>query len=207
MMKPLALAVAALLLLAGCSAPSIAEGPSIPSTATPTPAPTREGEPIGTQSAALSSVRVAVPPTRVQAPSAGIDVTVVPVGVQPDGFMELPPDVSIAGWYRFGSDPGSEAGTTVISAHVDSLEYGLGPFSALRSLAGGTVISVTSSDGSVRDYVVESVQSLAKDDLPVDHVFDREGSPRLVLITCGGQFDREQLRYSDNIMVTAVPVP
>jgi hypothetical protein len=40
----------------------------------------------------------------------------------------------------------------------------------------------------------------------VNEVFDWDGPERLVLITCGGQFDRRALRYSDNVLVTAVPV-
>ena len=83
---------------------------------------TRTGPLIGTQSAALGDVRQPAPPTRVVIPTLGVDVSVQPVGIQPDGLMELPPNVAIAGWYKYGSDPGSETGTTVISAHVDSLD-------------------------------------------------------------------------------------
>ncbi len=197
------LAVAALLLLTGCSS-TVAQTPTpspVETTAPPSSAPAIE-----TQSAALQPVRAPVPPTRVEVGSVGIDVAVVPVGIQADGYMELPPDVAIAGWYKFGSDPGSPAGTTVISAHVDSLEYGLGPFSQLKALGVGAAISVTSADGSRQDYSVESVQSVLKSQLPLAEIFDRAGAPRLVLITCGGQFDSEQLNYSDNIVVVAVPV-
>lgn len=197
----IASAIAALLFLSACSA----EPPALTPSPAPTPTATAEAPAIGTSSAKLVPVRQPVPPTRVQVAAAGIDVTVVPVGVEADGLMELPPDVSIAGWYRFGSDPGSETGTTVISAHVDSLEYGLGPFSQLKSLTNGTEIVVTSADGSARTYAVESVQSVLKAELPLDQVFDRDGAPRLVLITCGGQFNSTELNYSDNVVVVAVP--
>lgn len=199
---PLALLLAlGVALLGGCSA--------TPEIVAPTPTPTVAAEPevpaLGTHSAALAPVREPVPPVRLQIGGAGIDVQVVPVGVQPDGYMELPPDVAVAGWYRYGSDPGSAAGTTVISAHVDSLEYGLGPFSQLGSLTAGAPITVTSSDGTTEVYAVESVQSILKSQLPLDQIFDREGAPRLILITCGGQFNSEQLNYSDNVVVVAVP--
>ncbi len=195
------LLVLATAVLGGCAADPVSIIPS------PTPTPTAESEApaVGTHSAALAPVREAVPPVRVQVDGAGIDVQVVPVGVQPDGYMELPPDVAVAGWYRYGSDPGSATGTTVISAHVDSLEYGLGPFSQLKTLAVGARITVMSSDGSTAAYAVESVQSILKSQLPLDQIFDREGAPRLILITCGGQFNSEQLNYSDNVVVVAVP--
>jgi len=195
------LLLAGSLALAGCTPEPVLVEPS----PIPTPSATSDAPAIGTQSAALAPVREPVPPVRVQVEGVGIDVSVVPVGVQPDGYMELPPDVAIAGWYRFGSDPGSESGTTVISAHVDSLEYGLGPFSQLKALGVGAPITVTSSDGTTTSYAVESVQSILKNELPLDQVFDREGAPRLVLITCGGQFNSEQLNYSDNVVVVAVP--
>jgi hypothetical protein len=37
-------------------------------------------------------------------------------------------------------------------------------------------------------------------------IWTREGSARLVLVTCGGPFDRATGRYRDTIVVTAVPV-
>jgi hypothetical protein len=45
-----------------------------------------------------------------------------------------------------------------------------------------------------------------KEQLPLADVFDRSGAPRLVLITCGGQFDYTASSYSDNIVVVATPV-
>jgi len=139
-------------------------------------------------------------------PSAGIDVTVQPVGIEADGLMQLPANVAIAGWYRYGSDPESETGTTVIAAHVDSLEYGLGPFSQLKGLPAGTEVVVTTADGATHKYLIESVQNVLKEQLPLDQVFDREGAPRLVMITCGGQFNYDTLHYSDNVVATAIPV-
>ncbi len=196
------LAAAAVLLLAGCSATPAEQ---------PAPEPTRQSAganapDIPLASSELVAPRTPVPPVSVEVPGTGIVVSVVPVGVQPDGFMELPVDVKVAGWYRFGSDPLSETGTTVVSAHVDSIEYGLGPFAGLKGLAAGSEIVVTVSTGAQVKYVLESVTSVPKEQLPLAEVFDRAGEPRLVLITCGGQFDYSAGRYSDNIVVVAVPV-
>jgi LPXTG-site transpeptidase (sortase) family protein len=202
MFTRLAVALATLLLLAGCSTTSVEQ-------LAPSPAPVggiRVGPEIGTQSSALQPVRHAVPPVRVQVSAVGVDVTVAPVGVEADGSMQLPQDVAVAGWYQFGSDPGSTTGTTVVAAHVDSVEYGLGPFSQLRNLAAGAIITVTSADGSTLDYTVESVQNILKTELPIGQLFDRDGAPRLTLITCGGQFDFAASNYSDNVVVIAVPV-
>ena len=54
------------------------------------------------------------------------------------------------------------------------------------------------------DYTVAAVRAYAKADLPAE-VFDRAGAPRLVLISCGGPFDRARRSYRDNIVVYGVP--
>jgi hypothetical protein len=158
------------------------------------------------QGSGLEPVREPVPPVRVAVPAAAIDVTVAPVGVLSNGEMELPEDTKVAGWYRFGPDPASSTGSTILASHVDSRKYGLGSFSRLKDIPIGTPVSVTTSDGAVHDYEIDSSTRVSKDEIPLDTIFDRAGAPRLVLITCGGQFDYETGHYLDNILVTAVPV-
>jgi hypothetical protein len=202
--------VSALLLLlplAACASTSVtAYTPAPTPTVSATTPPPNSGS-VGTESAALQSVRAAVPPVRVQVPAGGIDVTVEPVGVLANGQMELPANVRVAGWYRYGPDPGSDAGATVIAAHVDSLKYGIGPFSKLKTLSAGAQVMVTTADGIVHAYAIQTIQNSLKAQLPVDQLFDRTGSPRLILITCGGQFDYTTRHYSDNVFVTATPIP
>ena len=146
-----------------------------------------------------------VPPVRIVVAAAQIDVTVTPVGVEADGTMEIPADPDQAGWYRFGPDPESAAGTTVVAAHVDSVRYGVGPFSRLKAAPAGSEIIVTTADGIEHRYTLESVTSTPKSDVPLDEVFDRAGAPRLLLITCGGQFDRAAGHYFDNVIAAAIP--
>jgi len=199
----LILSAAAVLLLAGCAAIPTAQ-PTREYSSAPDPSGPVPDVPV--VSGKLSAPRLVVPPVSVEVPSAGIVVSVTPVGVQPDGLMELPEDVKLAGWYRYGADPMSKTGTTVIAAHVDSIEYGLGPFVGLKGLAAGTEVVVTLSSGKRVRYAIESVTSVVKEELPLSQVFDRAGDPRLALITCGGQFNYSSGSYSDNILVIAVPV-
>lgn len=195
-----------LLFLAGCSAAPAADLSKLePSpAATPKPAPTAVIDVPVTSSAPTAPVAV-IPPVRIQVPSVQIDIPVGPVGVQPDGLMEIPSDIRTAGWYQYGPVPSSTTGSTVVTAHVDSFEQGLGPFAYLKQLSAGAAIVVTTADGVDVNYTVESVQNIEKTQLPLDQVFDRDGAPRLVLITCGGQFDDNVLNYSDNIIVIANP--
>ena len=181
---------------------SASPGPTAGPTAPPRPAPPD----VPVQGTGLVPAAQVAAPVRLSVPAVGIDIAVAPVGVLDTGVMELPAQVDVAGWYRFGSAPSSATGTTVLAAHVDSLKYGRGPFSRLKELAVGSPITVTTSDGATRDYLLASSERIPKREIPLDAVFDREGAARLVLITCGGQFDHETGHYLDNILVTATPV-
>ncbi|MCR2827830.1 class F sortase [Microbacterium sp. zg.Y909] len=194
--------------LAACSPPDaegVAPAPSSAAARTETAAP-----------APTPTVQVPVapaPPPPVQAPSAapqqlasadlGIDMPVVPVGVQDDGSMEIPVDPAVAGWYRYGPAPADADGTTVLAAHVDSRVYGIGPLSVLRDAQPGQTLQLTDADGAVTSYTVESVTYIPRAELPVDQLFDRDGPRSLVVITCGGEFDEQSRTYSDNVVLVA----
>lgn len=194
----------ALALTACGSPPRVAPSASAPSaTATALPTPAVE---VPIAAATPSPARRPVPPIRVVAASIDVDVPVVPVGVEDGGFMELPADPAIGGWYRFGADPAASDGNVVISAHVDSPEYPIGPFSRLRDLAVGEVVEVTDAAGHTLRYAVQSVTYYPKADLPVDDLFARSGARNLVLITCGGEFDSRTGRYADNVVAIATPI-
>lgn len=175
-----------------------------PSVVAPPPTPAVD---VPIVSGALAAPRASVPPVRVQVGAEDIDLPVVPVGVESGGaFMELPEDPAVAGWYRFGPDALSEDGNVVVAAHIDSPSYPIGPFSRLRDLSSGEIVVVTNTDGSQSQYVVASVTYYAKQDLPTESLFAREGTRELVLITCGGAFDSSTGHYEDNVVVVASPV-
>ncbi|WP_141276907.1 class F sortase [Pseudonocardia hydrocarbonoxydans] len=136
----------------------------------------------------------------------GAEAEVVDVGVDALGEMEVPLDVSTVGWYRFGPAPGADTGSSVLSGHVDDREQGRGAFYRLSDLEPGDPVEVDLADGSVAAYRVTDVERIAKEELPVEVLFARDGAPRLTLVTCGGDFDRAARSYRENIVVTAVPV-
>jgi sortase (surface protein transpeptidase) len=137
---------------------------------------------------------------------ADLDVRVEPTGVAEDGSMELPDTVRRAGWYRYSAVPSSRIGSTVIAAHVDTRTEGLGPFARLAGLRRSDRIVLTDRSGADHRYSVEVIRRVTRTKLPVDDLFDRDGSPRLVLITCGGAYDARN-GYHDNIVVLAEPDP
>lgn len=131
------------------------------------------------------------------------DIAVDAVGVVPGGAMQLPQDGRRVGWYRFGAAPGDPAGSTVLAGHVDTLGRGPGALADTRSLQVGDRLQVVRADGSTLDYAVTARVSVVKAALPVDELFDRQGAPRLVLITCGGAWNPDIRHYADNVVVTA----
>ena len=63
---------------------------------------------------------------------------------------------------------------------------------------------VQTATGSVT-FEVRSVRVISKRALPLNEIFDRDGPPRLRIVSCGGAYLPAQGGYQDNIVVTAVP--
>jgi sortase (surface protein transpeptidase) len=143
-------------------------------------------------------------PVGLSIPAIGVQSEVIPVGLEPNGEMEVPP-ASQAGWYLYGPRPGETDGTAVIAAHVD---FGgeRGVFFELRRLEVGSEVAVTDQAGVVHRYRVTERYQVDKDELPIEQIFVAGGPPGLTLITCGGVFDGGNRSYEDNIVVNAVPV-
>ena len=117
--------------------------------------------------------------------------------------MELPETVSQAGWYEFGARPADRGGITVLAAHVDTREEGLGQFARLREARQGSIVMVTDRGGDRYEYRVVQVTRIAKSKVPWDGIFDRAGPSRLAIVTCGGEYDRDRGSYRDNVIVLA----
>lgn len=217
--QPIAALALLALLVTGCSddvAGAAHGGPAASESPAPdAPALMPSGSPVtATRAPAIPRISAALqdrpvlggqPPIRLVAADLGIDVHVEPVGLDAEGRMALPEDLSpsVAAWYSYGAAPGDPAGSAVIAAHVDSLVYDIGPFSRLADAPGGTEFDVTSADGTVRRFALESIDLVLKGTADWSTVFRRDGSPVLTLVTCGGEFDWSARRYLSTVIVTA----
>jgi LPXTG-site transpeptidase (sortase) family protein len=128
--------------------------------------------------------------------------SVVEVGVDPAGEMEIPAADEV-GWYRHGPVPG-EPGSAVLAAHI-SWNGRDGVFRHLTRAEPGQRFTVAFADDRLSEYEVVAVRQYPKDELP-DEIFVTTGEPQVVLITCGGSFNRALDSYDDNVVVYAVPV-
>lgn len=163
-------------------------------------------------SAAIETPRPAIPrdtrvhvphgaPTRLSSPGAGIDAPVIPLGLNPDGTLEVPADFGVAGWYRFGPKPG-KPGAAVIVGHVDSTS-GPAVFYRLGQLAKGNLVGVSWPSGASVHFRVYAVREYPKSAFPTSLVYGTTRSPELRLVTCGGPFDEQTGHYLDNVVVFA----
>ena len=134
----------------------------------------------------------------------GVDDAVVrDVGVEPNGEMEIPGATEV-GWYRWSASPGS-IGSSVLAAHI-AYDGRDGVFRNLDALAVGDQFEVHYDDATSRAFRVTERAQYDKEGLPFDRVFARDGDPSVVLITCGGEFNRTLNSYDDNVVAYAEPV-
>jgi hypothetical protein len=180
----------------------------------PAPGPLRPAA--ATASASLPAPLARVPrprpavlrpaPVQVRLPRLRVTATVRPVSVGPTGALGVPTDPRVLGWWRSGARPGAGAGTVVIDGHVDSRRLGFGALFRLREMKPGDAVEVRDATGHWHAYRVVARREYIKRRLPASQVFAQGGRERLVLVTCGGSFDRVRRQYADNVVVYALPV-
>ena len=142
-------------------------------------------------------------PARVIVAALGIDGPVIPVGVNADSQLDVPPDARTLVWYRYGPSPGGP-GSAVIAGHLN-WRGATGIFARLAEMPVGATITVVYDDGSQRDFIASTVELVPKPAVSVNGTFAREGERLLRLITCGGEFEKEVRSYRSNVVVTAIP--
>ena len=145
-------------------------------------------------------------PIAVEIPRMDVSAEVLGIGLDARRWVEVPEDVTRTGWYRYSQLPGAETGATVIVGHRDGNGQGPGALKVLDQLRLDDRIVVTAVDGTRWEYRVVARESFAKTVVPLDELFSPLGPHRLTLITCGGPFDDNSLGYTDNVVVTAVPI-
>ena len=152
---------------------------------------------------AVNDARMQAPnPAVIRIPRLGVEASIIPLGLQDDGSIEIPEDPEQAGWWLGGPEPG-ETGPAVILGHVDSQEEGPAVFFDLRYMKAGDEIHIDRVDGSTVSYVVDFLESHNKDEFPTDAVYGPTEEPTLRLVTCGGDFDFGVRTYEENVIVFA----
>jgi hypothetical protein len=168
----------------------------------PAPAATAAGRigPVATKRPALHQS----PPVSVAIPAIGVESSLLRLGRNSDGTMQVPDlytQASEAAWYKYSVTPG-QVGTAVIEGHVDSYR-GPAVFFRLGALRPGNRIDVTLADGITTVFRVTGVREYAKDNYPANVIYGPSNYPALRVITCGGAFDSATGHYLSSVVVFA----
>ncbi|MYV56710.1 class F sortase [Streptomyces sp. SID3212] len=198
---PAAVLAALVLLTAGCSSGSGSDGATGPGAGAAHSASTgasHTDDPGGTK----PSAPPAADPARVTIPSLGVDSSLMALGLNKDGTVEVPPaDRGMtAGWYTGGAVPG-EPGAAVIIGH-NSTRLGRAVFHDLKKIREGADIAVRNTRGATLHFTVTGTETVGKTSFPTQKVYGPTDARALRLITCDGAFDA-QGHPVDNLIVYA----
>lgn len=174
-------------LLAGCSA--------APQEAAPEPPAARPGR------AADDSARWI--PERIELPGRG--AAPIAVASTVNGSLVVPERVGEVGWWDGSAYVGDPYGSVVLAGHVDSIAGAPGYFRALWGARLGDRIEL-GAGAHRQGYRVAEIRSVPRAELVDDEeVFGQTGSPRLVMLTCIGEYDATAGGYAENLVVVAHP--
>jgi hypothetical protein len=151
-------------------------------------------------------------PVQVVIPAICVRASVIPLGANPDGTVQVPPlsRPRLTSWLDDGPAPGQD-GPAALYGHVYAAASGPAVFYRLGDLVPGDTVDITRADHRVAVFVVYRVAEYPKSAFPTMTVYGDTPGPELRLITCGGAFDASAGSYLDNIVVyarlTAVTAP
>lgn len=139
-------------------------------------------------------------PARLIIPAIDIDADVQHVGIKADGSMSTPSNFTDVGWYKYGTIPG-QTGSAVIDGHVDNGLSLAGVFKHLVELKVGDDVYVDQKDGSKLHFIVVDIKSFPYDKAPSELIFGRSDAARLNLITCKGDWIKDEKTYAERLVV------
>ena len=146
---------------------------------------------------------LAAAPTELRIDSINAASSLVPLGLNPDRTVAVPPvgTPMQASWYRLGPTPGA-AGPAIILGHVNG-DGKEGIFARLNQVKPGDQVRVTRADGKTAVFTVTKLRQVAKAAFPTAEVYGDTSAAELRLITCGGGFDATRHSYTDSIIAFA----
>ena len=133
------------------------------------------------------------------------DVPIIAATVE-DDRISPPRDVHTVGIWTGGAPLDATTGTTTLVGHVNYVGQGNGAFHDLAFVQVGSTVTTVDATGRATSWVVTAITTTAKTDgVNPAALAGTPGPRRLVLVTCGGQYDGNLQSYSDNVYVWATP--
>lgn len=149
-------------------------------------------------------------PRYISIPAISVsDTRVFSVGVESNGALGVPANISDAAWYDKSSTPGS-GGVVLIDAHNGGITRN-GVFAKLGTLKKGDKITVERGDSQKFTYEVQENQSMPLDEVNATGMKMMTesavpGKEALNLITCDGKWVPRLGQFDRRIMLRAVLV-
>jgi LPXTG-site transpeptidase (sortase) family protein len=141
-------------------------------------------------------------PERLLIPKINVDAHIKAVGVDANGKMLTPGNATDVAWYKHGPYPGMP-GSAVISGHLNTRYAKEAVFYDLDQLQPGDELQLRATGGQTLQFKVTEVKRYAYD-TSTEEIFLGGGQPpRLVLITCAGDWVPEKKIYNERLAVFA----
>lgn len=138
-------------------------------------------------------------PYSIEIPALKVNTEIEKVGTLKNGQMGVPKGFDTVGWFGEGAKPGAP-GNAVMAGHVDS-KTGPAVFYKLEDLEEGDEVIVKDKDGKSLTFEVTGKESYERKTAPVDKIFDYSYGSKLNLITCTGNFNRDEGTHEERLVV------
>jgi hypothetical protein len=176
-------------------------GPGAP--AVPTPGPLATAPALTPPSVVAAVPTTSSAPLRVRVTSIGADSSLVPVGLDAQNRVDVPPvsQPMQAAWYSRSPTPGA-IGPSVVLGHVNG-DGRRGVFADLEDVRPGQQVEIDRADGRTAVFTVYRVATEPKNAFPTAEVYGNTPDAQLRLVTCGGDLDETRHSYLSNVIVYA----
>ena len=139
-------------------------------------------------------------PVRLSIPSINVDAQIIYVGLTADGAVATPDGPYQVAWYKLGPRPGDQ-GSAVLTGHYGPWKTGAkSVFDNLHTLKTGDKVYITDDDGKQLTFVVRESRVYNPDET-VAEVFNKTDGKHLNLITCSGDWLKDQQTYNQRLVV------
>jgi sortase A len=140
-------------------------------------------------------------PKQISIDRIGVDSLIQNVGVDQNKAIAVPNNIHIAGWFVDSVRPG-EMGLSIIDGHVNGPTVNGGVFGRLNELAVGDSVNIVLGDDTSINYKVHSTQELPTDKT-AEALFSQIPSitRQLNLVTCTGEYDKDNQTYKNRLLV------
>ncbi|MFA7201663.1 MAG: class F sortase [Candidatus Paceibacterota bacterium] len=149
-----------------------------------------------------ASILSVTKPFRIRIPKININASVISVGLTSTGAMDAPESPHEVAWYNQGPIPG-EIGNAVLVGHYGWKDGVPAVFDVLYTLIKGDEIYIEDENKVVTIFSVNRVETYKENQDASDVFISTDGKVHLNLITCGGDWNEDQNRYSNRTVVFA----